>query len=209
MAVAAVRLMPIPVSWVTKGWDTWDQDSESCRPALWDEATVPRSRDQDRVGGPAAVFPPRLGRAAATPRLLDLDGRGELTPAHVLLVAQALGKSERTVWRWLAAARENHRLARVESSRFTVTTDVRRWLVVWGGHASRIHAEPGPQAARAAPGQQGSPHGETMLRGLLLEGLLIVYESPQDVQSTAVEDGGFSHEAVGACSRSSVNVLCR
>ncbi|MER5571770.1 hypothetical protein ABT083_37240 [Streptomyces goshikiensis] len=46
------------------------------------------------------------------PRLLDLDERGELTSAHVGLVAKALGKSERTVWRWLAAAKEDRRLPR-------------------------------------------------------------------------------------------------
>jgi putative transposase len=88
-----------------------------------------------------AVFPSASGRAAAMPRLLDLDSRGELGAAHVRLVAQALGKSERTVWRWLAAAREDHRLARVESSHFTVTTEVRRLLALWGGNASRVHAE--------------------------------------------------------------------
>lgn len=32
------------------------------------------------------------------------------------------------MWRWLAAAREDHRLARVESSHFTVTGEVRRLL---------------------------------------------------------------------------------
>lgn len=75
------------------------------------------------------------------PRLLDLDSRGELSAAHVRLVAQALGKSERTVWRWLAVAREDHRLARVESSHFTITTEVRRLLALWGGNASRVHTE--------------------------------------------------------------------
>lgn len=84
---------------------------------------MPGSRGEDPVDGPVAVFPPTSGRAAAMPRLLDLDGRGELTAAHVRLVARALGKSERTVWRWLAAAREDHRLARMESSHFTVTAE--------------------------------------------------------------------------------------
>ena len=102
---------------------------------------MPRSHGEDPVNGPMAVFPSASGRAAAMPRLLDLDERGELTAAHVRLVAQALGKSERTVWRWLAAARADHRLARVESSHFTVTTEVRRLLALWGGNASRVHAE--------------------------------------------------------------------
>lgn len=34
MAVIAVSRMPIPVSRVTKGWDTWDQDGKPCRPVL-------------------------------------------------------------------------------------------------------------------------------------------------------------------------------
>jgi putative transposase len=93
------------------------------------------------------VFTPASGRAAAVPRLLDLDSRGELTAAHVRLVAQALGRSERTVWRWLAAARQDHRLARVESSHFTVTPEVRRLLALWGGNASRVHAELAQRAA--------------------------------------------------------------
>lgn len=105
------------------------------------------SRGEIPADASMAVFPPASGRAAAMPRLLDLDGRGELTAAHVRLVAQALGKSERTVWRWLAAARKDHRLARVESSRFTVTTEVRRLLALWGGNASRVHAELAQRAA--------------------------------------------------------------
>ncbi|MFE5113664.1 transposase family protein [Streptomyces sp. NPDC056663] len=91
--------------------------------------------------GPSAVFPPQTGRAAAMPRLLDLDERGELTAAHVRLVAQALGKSERTVWRWLAAALQDQRFARVEASHFTITAEIRRLLALWGGNASRVHAE--------------------------------------------------------------------
>lgn len=94
------------------------------------------------------MFPPRSGRAAAMPRLLDLDGRGELTAAHVRLVAQALGKSERTVWRWLAAAREDQRFARVEAPHFTVTAEVRQLLALWGGNASRVHAELLERAAK-------------------------------------------------------------
>ncbi|MET7549750.1 hypothetical protein ABZS95_38300 [Streptomyces sp. NPDC005479] len=55
------------------------------------------SHGEDPGDAPMAVFPLASGRAAAMPRLLDLDKRGELTAAHVHLVAKALGKSERTV----------------------------------------------------------------------------------------------------------------
>ncbi|MFD0380683.1 hypothetical protein [Streptomyces sp. NPDC127112] len=56
----------------------------------------------------AATGPPVSLRACFE---LDLDEREELTFAHLRLVAQALGKSERTVWRWPAAAREDRRSA--------------------------------------------------------------------------------------------------
>lgn len=102
---------------------------------------MPAGRDEEPSDGPVAVFPPASGRAAAMPRLLDLDSRGELRATHVRLVAKALGKSERTVWRWLAAAREDNRHARVEESLFTITAEVRRLLALWGGNASRVHAE--------------------------------------------------------------------
>ncbi|MFJ2568200.1 hypothetical protein ACIO02_35655 [Streptomyces sp. NPDC087568] len=141
MTMAAVSLMPIHVSRVPKGCDTWDLEGSSCRPVLVGRAMMQGRRDGDRESGPVAVFPPASGRAAAMPRLLDLDSRGELSAAHVRLMAKALGKSERTVWRWLAAARKDHRLARVEAPHFTVTTEVRRLLTLWGGNASRVHAE--------------------------------------------------------------------
>jgi hypothetical protein len=34
MALVAVSRMPIPVSWVPKGWDTWEQGGRPCRPVL-------------------------------------------------------------------------------------------------------------------------------------------------------------------------------
>lgn len=52
-----------------------------------------------------AVLPGGVGREAAVTRLLVLDGRGELSTAHVRLMASALGVSERTVWNWVSVAR--------------------------------------------------------------------------------------------------------
>ncbi|MER5807796.1 hypothetical protein ABT143_06295 [Streptomyces sp. NPDC002033] len=100
------------------------------------------------------VFSPALGQAAAVPRLLDLDGRGELTPAHVRLVAMAVGRSERTVWRWLAAARSEGRTERKVSKRFVVTAEIRRLLAFYGGNASRLHEE---LVRRAAESQDSGP----------------------------------------------------
>lgn len=46
----------------------------------------------------------RVGvRAVAVGWLLELRGNGRLSSDHVRLAAGALGVSERTVWRWLAA----------------------------------------------------------------------------------------------------------
>ncbi|MGW1616961.1 hypothetical protein ACWCQZ_47850 [Streptomyces sp. NPDC002285] len=99
------------------------------------------------------------------PRLLDLDSRSELTAAHVRLVAQALGKSERTVWRWLAATRKDHRLARLESSHFTVTTETRRLLALWDGNASPVHAEL-VQRAADDPDAPAAPSLSTLHRAI-------------------------------------------
>lgn len=93
MTMAAVSLMPIHVSRVPKGCDTWDLEGSSCRSVLVGRALMQGRRDGDRESGPVAVFPPASGRAAAMPRLLDLDSRGELSAAHVRLVAKALGRT--------------------------------------------------------------------------------------------------------------------
>ena len=89
----------------------------------------------------AGSVPVEVRRTAAVQRLLDLDARSELTSAHVRLVAEALGKSERTVWRWLSAARAEGRYGRIRAARFTVTPEVRTLLALWGGNASRVHAD--------------------------------------------------------------------
>lgn len=126
---------------------------------------MPARRDEASVDAPVTVFPSALGRAAAMTRLLDLDSRGELRVAHVHLVAQALGKSERTVWRWLAAAREDNRLTRAQSSHFTVTAEARRLLALWGGNASRVHAEL-VQRAADNPDTPAAPSLSTLHRAI-------------------------------------------
>lgn len=96
------------------------------------------------AGAPRADEPllsRRLGRAAALPRLIQLDERGELTTAHLRLVAQSLGCSDRTVRRWLDTARATGRSEPRTRDRFTVTQEIRRLLVLWGGNASAVHRE--------------------------------------------------------------------
>ncbi|MGW2975216.1 Mu transposase C-terminal domain-containing protein [Streptomyces mirabilis] len=73
------------------------------------------------------------------PRLVMLDQRGELTTAHVRLVAHALGRSERAVWRWIAEARATGQLAPTSRERYAITPEIRRLLVQCGGNASAVH----------------------------------------------------------------------
>ncbi|WP_405724193.1 DDE-type integrase/transposase/recombinase (plasmid) [Streptomyces sp. NBC_00028] len=120
-----------------------------------------RSDARQRVGR----VPAEVGRTAAVQRLIDLDDRDELTSAHVRLVAQALGRSERTVWRWLFAAREEGRYGRVSAARFTVTPEVRTLLALWGGNASRVHAEL-VERARLDPASGPVPSLATLHRAI-------------------------------------------
>ncbi|MFP8963229.1 Mu transposase C-terminal domain-containing protein [Streptomyces nanhaiensis] len=99
------------------------------------------------------------------PRLLELEARGELTSAHVRLVASSVGRSERTVWRWLAAARNEGRLARRPVVRFTVTAEIRRLLALYGGNASRLHAELA-ERARTDPSAAPVPSLSTLHRAI-------------------------------------------
>ncbi|MFJ9847534.1 Mu transposase C-terminal domain-containing protein [Kitasatospora sp. NPDC101155] len=74
-------------------------------------------------------------------QLLALEARGELTTSHVRLVADAVGVSLRTVWRWLAAARAEGRTGARQRERFTVTPQLHARLVLWCGNAAAVHRE--------------------------------------------------------------------
>ncbi|MGW2819013.1 integrase catalytic domain-containing protein [Streptomyces sp. NPDC001415] len=86
-------------------------------------------------------------------RLLALRVRGELKTGHVRVAADALGVSERTVWRWLAEAGHDERAAdepgaRAQTgTRFTITPEVRALLALWKGNVAAVQRE---LAARAA-----------------------------------------------------------
>ena len=81
------------------------------------------------------------GREASVARLMDLDSRGELTTAHVRLVASAMGVTERAVWYWLAAVRTEGRLLPKPREHTVVTPEVRRLLAFWGGNIAAVHRE--------------------------------------------------------------------
>lgn len=91
-------------------------------------------------------------RPVAVRRLLALKSRGELTAGHRRMVADTLAVSERTVRRWLAAAREDGRLERAERRRFTVTSQLARRLAFHRGSVSALHRELTTEAGgRAVP----------------------------------------------------------
>ncbi|WP_435833175.1 Mu transposase C-terminal domain-containing protein [Kitasatospora purpeofusca] len=94
-------------------------------------------------------------------RLLALEERGVLTPGHVRLAASSVGRSVRTVQRWLQTAREEGRTARKPRPRFTVTDEVHARLALWCGNAAAVHRELLAQAhASADDSPDGGADGE-------------------------------------------------
>ncbi|MFF1459652.1 Mu transposase C-terminal domain-containing protein [Streptomyces sp. NPDC058330] len=93
-------------------------------------------------------------------RLLALRQEQKLTTGHVRLMAQSLEVTERTVWRWLAAAERDESAAaepgaRAQSKdRFSVSPEVRRLLALWKGNVAAVHRE---LTARAARGEGAPP----------------------------------------------------
>ncbi len=87
-------------------------------------------------------------RDAAVRRLVELAAAGPLPAAQVALVAQGLGVSERTVWRWVAAATGS---ATPTRKRFVVTAEVRQRLAFWRGNVVAVHRELVDAAAAGGP----------------------------------------------------------
>lgn len=117
---------------------------------------------------PDGMMPRAVGRETAMGRLMALDGRGELTTAHVRAVAQGLGVSLRTVWNWLAVARAEGRLTSVTRPRVLVTGDLRERLAVWGGNVAAVHRELAAEAA-AAGGVSAVPSLRSLQRAVRQE----------------------------------------
>ncbi|MEU7011877.1 Mu transposase C-terminal domain-containing protein [Streptomyces sp. NPDC046332] len=96
---------------------------------------------------------------------MALDQHGQLTSAHVRLVAAAVGRSERSVWRWVAQARATGCAGTAPRTRFTVTPEIRRLMVLWGGNASAVHREL-EQRALTDPRHPKAPSLATLHRAL-------------------------------------------
>ncbi|MGW2142084.1 helix-turn-helix domain-containing protein [Streptomyces sp. NPDC001773] len=112
--------------------------------------------DAVRAGGGLPAASRTALRGPAVRRLLTLRAGGKLTAGHVRVAADALGVSERTVWRWLAAAESDEAAAaglgvRPRGTGFTITPEVRGLLALWKGNVRPVHRELVLRAARQYP----------------------------------------------------------
>lgn len=78
-------------------------------------------------------------RPAAVDQLLRLRRGGELTTAHVRLVADAVEVSTRTVWRWLSQAERTGSPEKPERMRLRITEEIVDVLADHQGNVKRAH----------------------------------------------------------------------
>ncbi|MEV7189890.1 ATP-binding protein [Kitasatospora sp. NPDC093102] len=83
-----------------------------------------------------------LVRQMVVRRLLALDETGTLASVHVRIAAETAGVSVRTVWNWLAIARQSGRLEAAPSrGGFTVTDELWARLSAVGANVAALHRE--------------------------------------------------------------------
>lgn len=105
--------------------------------------TGPDPREEQHSGHAKELIVP------AVRSLVALDEQGELTTAHVKLVAHTLGLHIRTVWRRLADAKKSGSPERPPRSRFELTDDIRVLLAYYRGNVKRVHEELATEAKKA------------------------------------------------------------
>ncbi|WBO69545.1 ATP-binding protein [Streptomyces camelliae] len=106
------------------------------------ERPMVASRGRDRV----------LVRQVVVRRLLALDETGTLQTVHVRIAAQSAGVNVRTVWRWLAVAKESGRLEPVARRGAFMLTDVlRARLGELGGNVKALHRWMAEHAEQVLP----------------------------------------------------------
>lgn len=96
--------------------------------------------------GPGRVV--GLPRALVVRRLLERSRAGELTSEHVRVVAEVSGVSVRTVWRWLAVARETGQVEPGCRQGYAVSDAVWELLGEVGGNVTELR-QPSCWAVRA------------------------------------------------------------
>ncbi|MFD3471245.1 hypothetical protein ACFWWM_33805 [Streptomyces sp. NPDC058682] len=105
--------------------------------------------------------------AAAVAQLLHLRGAGELTTAHVRLVAESLDVSVRQVWRWLARAEETGSTEKPERNRFRITEKIIDVLADHQGNVKHAHEH----LVREARAEGRKPIGLTTLHDAIARDL--------------------------------------
>jgi tetratricopeptide (TPR) repeat protein len=103
----------------------------------------------------------RAMRDAAVRRLVELSKAGPLSRAQVSLVAQTVGVSDRTVWRWVAQASSQPPPA--VRPRFALDGKLRERLAFWRGNVSALHRE---LSDAAAEGGTPAPSLRTLHRAV-------------------------------------------
>ncbi|MFF1350763.1 hypothetical protein ACFVZJ_33155 [Streptomyces sp. NPDC058322] len=97
--------------------------------------------EEDSAGGASLADRRELLRAVAVRGLQQRRAGGELTTAHVRLVASSLGVSVRTVGRWLARAEQTGSAEPVPRARLEITDEVGEVLADCLGNVKRAHEE--------------------------------------------------------------------
>ncbi|MER5351869.1 ATP-binding protein [Kitasatospora sp. NPDC002551] len=108
-----------------------------------------------------------LTRQVVVRRLLAVDEVGQLSSVHVRIAAETAGVSVRTVWRWLAEARETGRVEMAPRRKgFTVSDELWDRLSELGGNVAALHRE---LTAQAGNGPRPVPSLGTLHRAVRRE----------------------------------------
>ena len=105
----------------------------------------------------------RVPREAAVRRLLALDAEGRLTTEHVVLAAEGLNVSQRTMWRWVETARVSGEAGQRPRAHFVVTDQLRERLAFWRGNVAAVHRE---LVEAAGSGGPPAPSRQTLQRAV-------------------------------------------
>ncbi|WP_443072883.1 helix-turn-helix domain-containing protein [Streptomyces sp. S465] len=90
--------------------------------------------DQEVRAGRGAVLP----RGLVVRRLLERQQAGELTTRHVRAVAETVGVSERTVWRWREQAKTTGQVEAPVRQGYAVSDEVWGLLGEVGGNVAEL-----------------------------------------------------------------------
>lgn len=114
-----------------------------------------RGVDQEVRAGRGPVLP----RGLVVRRLLERQQAGELATRHVRAVAETVGVSERTVWRWLEQAKATGQVEAPVRQGYAVSDEVWELLGEAGGNVSELR-----RRLVAAGGEVPVPSMSTLCR---------------------------------------------